>query len=637
MCGIGGIVLKKDKDLNICTAILSMAQSIAHRGPDGEGFILANNDSVTPFYRQDTQQVFKKKELNFIPEASITEAENNYTLAFAHRRLSILDLSDSGHQPMCTEDKKLWITFNGEIYNYIELRKELQNAGYHFISESDTEVILQAYKHWGTACVKKFNGMWAFCIYDTEKQMLFASRDRLGVKPFYYINNADIFSFASEQKAFVKSGLLKAAYNIKVVHNYLVNGLLENESQNFFEGVEELFPGYNLIYSIENRHIKIDKYYQLKITDHNEHLSDKQLINEIEIKLYNAVKLRLRSDVEVGACLSGGIDSSVLTGLMHSILKKSNYCFTSVFKNEIFNEEHFADIAAKSIDAKYKKTEPTLNGFINEIDSLVYSQDVPIWDTSTYAQFKVMELAKKNKIKVVIDGQGADELFGGYHHHFVAKWNNLMSKGQTLSAIKDIHTSRKTITNPFIFYTKEKIKNTLNVNSNVLKDFFTDDFLNSGDISKSANYKNSVNEQLIEDIEHARLKSFLKCEDRCGMWHGVESRTPFSDDVELIDFMFSFNGNRKIQNGISKYLLREAGKSVLPPEIYNRYDKKGFETPMKKWVTELKADMITEIKSASFDFINTSFLDKINAENNLHLKLLFKLFILSRWKKVFSN
>ncbi|MBI2722967.1 MAG: asparagine synthase (glutamine-hydrolyzing) [Bacteroidetes bacterium] len=636
MCGIGGIIIKKGKDLNICAAILSMAQTISHRGPDGEGFILANDVSLTPFYRQGTQQVFKKKELNFIPKAAITESEHNYTLAFAHRRLSILDLSDSGHQPMCTEDKKLWITFNGEIYNYIELRKELQNAGYLFISESDTEVILQAYKHWGADCVKKFNGMWAFCIYDTEKQMLFASRDRLGVKPFYFINNSNLFCFGSEQKAFVKSGLVKATYTTKVVHNYLVNGLLENESCNFFEGIEELFPGHNLIYSIKNGTISIDRYYKITITDENERLSDKQLINEIEIKLYNAVKLRLRSDVEVGACLSGGIDSSLLTGLMHAILKRSNYCFTSVFKNELFNEEHFAGIAAKKVDAKHIKTEPILMGFINEIDSLVYSQDIPIWDTSTYAQFKVMELSKKNKIKVVIDGQGADELFGGYHHHFVAKWNNLISEGQTLLALKDIHASRKTISNPYIFYAKEKIKNTLNVNTNILKDVFKNDFLNSRPINKSVNYKNNVNEQLIDDIEHTRLKSFLKCEDRCGMWHGVESRTPFSEDVELIDFMFSFNGNRKIQNGISKYLLREAGKSVLPKEIYNRYDKKGFETPMKKWLTELKPQIISEIKAASFDFINTSFLEKMNTDNNLQLRIFFKLFILSRWQKVFK-
>ncbi|MGZ3900663.1 MAG: asparagine synthase (glutamine-hydrolyzing), partial [Bacteroidia bacterium] len=524
---------------------------------------------------------------------------------------------------------------NGEIYNYIELRKELQEAGFDFISESDTEVILNAYRHWDSDCVNKFNGMWSFCIYDTEKQICFASRDRLGVKPFYYINSEDSIAFASEQKAFVKSGLVKAKFNNKTAHNYLVNGLLETESANFFEGVNELLPGNNLIYSLKNKEIKIEKYYSISITQKNDNLSDNELADHLEELLYKAVKLRLRSDVEVGACLSGGIDSSALCGLMHGILGKDNYCFTSVFKNESFNEEYFADVVAKKINAKYFKTEPNLEGFVRDLDSLVYSQDVPIWDTSTYAQFKVMELAKTNNIKVVIDGQGADELFAGYHHHFVAKWNNLFSGGN-ISAIKEIKNSRKTIESPFVFYAKEKIKQRRNVHRSIFSDFFTADFLKEGTINNSSEYFDTVNEQLVNDIEKARLKTFLKCEDRCGMWHSVESRTPFSDDVELIDFAFSFNGNRKIQKGISKYLLREATKKILPPEIYNRYDKKGFETPMKKWVIQLMPQMISEIKSADFDFVNNIYLDRVNKESLTELKMLFKLFILSRWKKVFS-
>jgi asparagine synthase (glutamine-hydrolysing) len=248
-----------------------------------------------------------------------------------------------------------------------------------------------------------------------------------------------------------------------------------------------------------------------------------------------------------------------------------------------------------------------------------------------------MELAKKNNIKVVIDGQGADELFAGYHHHFVAKWNNLFAEGKSMEMIRDIKLSKKTIGSPFLFYAKEKVKQKRNVNSSVLGHFFTDEFLGVSGLENSAVYFNSVNEQLRDDIERARLKTFLKCEDRCGMWHSVESRTPFSDDVDLIDFMFSFDGNRKIKNGISKYLLREAAKELIPSEIYSRYDKKGFETPMKKWVTELKPVMIQDIKSADFGFLKITALDKLNLESSAQMKLFFKLFILSRWKKVFNS
>ncbi|MCW3077449.1 MAG: asnB [Bacteroidetes bacterium] len=637
MCGIAGIILKDKAPFSLSAKVAEMSLSLAHRGPDGEGFMLSDGFNTYPFKRSGSEQIFSKKELAYIPQKDLTASNTDSIISFAHRRLSIIDLSEAGHQPMSTPDSKLWITFNGEIYNYIELKKELKESGYLFISESDTEVILHAYKHWGFDCVNKFNGMWAFCIFDTEKQLCFASRDRLGVKPFYYINTVECMAFASEQKAFVSSGLIKASYNYKAAHDYLVNGSLETETNNFFDGIEELFPGNNLIYNLKTKAVKIEKYYKINQTQNNEKLSDRELIDLIEQKLYNAVKLRLRSDVEVGACLSGGIDSSVLCGLMHKILNKSNYCFTSVFKNETFNEEYFADVVAKQINAVYFKTEPTLEGFINELDSLVYSQDIPVWDTSTYAQYKVMALAKSNNIKVVIDGQGADELFGGYHHHFVAKWNNMMGEGKTVAAVKDINKSGKTIDRPFKFYIKEKLKGKLHFNSRILSGVFKTDFLKSQEIQNPTVYFNDINKQLINDIEQARLKSFLKCEDRCAMWHSVESRTPFSDDIELIDLMFSFNGNRKIQNGVSKYLLREASKAILPQQIYSRYDKRGFETPMKKWVKELKPLMTKEIEASGFDFIRKDYLEKLNTENAFEYKLLFRLFILSRWKKVFIS
>jgi asparagine synthase (glutamine-hydrolysing) len=636
MCGIVGIVLKQKSSVNITDTIASMAKSIAHRGPDGEGFILADEKTVTPFFNS-VQTIFSK-DLKFVPKQSLKNSENkNYKLAFGHRRLSIIDLSEGGHQPMCLQNEKVWITFNGEIYNYIEIKKELISLGYNFVTESDTEVVLNAYKHWGFECVNKFNGMWAFCIYDTEKQLCFASRDRLGVKPFYYINNSNLFSFASEQKAFVKSKLIEAKISDKALHNYLINGLLENESNNFFDGVEELFPGCNLIYSIKDGTVRIEKYYSVKINNQNNNLSEEELIKKIKDKLYNSVKLRLRSDVEVGTCLSGGIDSSALSGLMHEILGKEIFCFTSVFKNESFNEEHYADLVAKKINAKHKKIEPNENGFITELNDLIYSQDVPIWDSSTYSQFKVMQLAQQNNIKVVLDGQGADELFGGYHHHFVAKWNNLFSNGEKIEAIKDIKVSKKTIESPFVFYAKEKVKQSNNFALAHYKRVYKADFIESYSVINPTVYFDTLNEQLVNDIEKARLKSFLKCEDRCGMWHSVESRTPFSDDVELIDLMFSFNGNKKIKNGVSKYLLREAAKQVLPKEIYLRYDKKGFETPMINWIKSLLPQILTEVNEANFNFVDYNKLNKIDASNLNEAKILFKIFVLTRWKKIFAN
>jgi asparagine synthase (glutamine-hydrolysing) len=637
MCGIAGIILKQKTEFNLAEKIAAMANAISHRGPDGEGFIIANHQSTTPYFNT-LQQKHDRTDLNYTPKTSLQNSDPNSFLAFGHRRLSIIDLSETGHQPMCNQEGKTWITFNGEIYNYIEIKAELITLGHSFISESDTEVVLSSYKQWGPNCVTKFNGMWAFCIYDSEKQICFASRDRFGVKPFYYLNNEHFFSFASEQKAFVKSGLIRAKMNKNALHDYLINGLLETTSSNFFEGINELMPGSNLLYDLKTHTSKTTTYYDLTehITLVNDNLSEKELIDKIATTFDNAVKLRLRSDVEVGTCLSGGIDSSALAVSISEITKQPLYCFTSIFKNQAINEEHFADSVAQKINGKHFKVEPTLNGFLQEVDDLIYSQDVPIWDTSTYAQYKVMELAKKNKIKVVLDGQGADELFGGYHHHFLAKWNNLFSQGHFTTGMNDISASKKTISNPLQFFLKEKIKQKFYFNKKHFDQFFKPEFLNSFEIKNPSVYFNSVNEQLVDDIYHTRLKSFLKCEDRCGMWHSVESRTPFADDVELINLLFSFNGNKKIKNGVSKYLLREAVKNKLPEEIYKRYDKKGFETPMQKWMKELRPQLLSEINTANFDFVNYNGLENADPNNTFHNRLLFKLFVLSRWKKLFN-
>ena len=637
MCGIAGIVIKEQGIVNPCETIAAMSALLKHRGPDGDGFMtVLNGEAIS--YSGTVELNYNKPDLVYLPNKSLSFADKNSTIAFAHRRLSIIDLSETGHQPMCSADKTIWITYNGELYNYKELRVTLQKAGYKFVSESDTEVILYAYKEWGNKCVEVFNGMWAFCIYDATKQALFASRDRLGVKPFYYLNKPDSFSFASEQKAFIGSGLIKANVDEKALHSYLINGLLENERSNFFNGITELWPGDCLNYNLKTNELSTYSYFNLNslVNLSNDGLSDTELIEKITQTLETAIRLRLRSHVEVGTCLSGGIDSSVLALLMANESSRPVSCFTSIFKNQPFNEEVFSDIVAKKINGKHLKVEPTLEGFLNEADNLIYSQDVPIWSTSTYAQYKVMELAKLNNIKVVLDGQGADELFGGYHHHFVAKWNNLLSKGKIGEAISEIKMSSKSIPHPFVFYLKQKVKEHYNFSITDFNLILNKDFVESAKINNSAKGFNELNEQLIHDIYDTRLKTFLKCEDRCGMWHSVESRTPFSDDIDLMKLLFSFNANRKIQKGISKYLLREAAKAKLPEQIYSRYDKKGFETPMQDWMIKMRPRVLAEIKNAGFDFVNYNKLESGNPDSVSQNALLFKLFVLARWYRVFK-
>lgn len=635
MCGIAGIVLKQKSGFDIAAKIKAMAWAIRHRGPDGEGFITADASGVTAHFSEHFGPS-ENKALNYAALVPLSSTENTF-LAFAHRRLSILDLSECGHQPMTGRDGRYWIVYNGEVYNYIELREELRQLGHHFFSGSDTEVILSAYAQWGADCVSRFNGMWAFCIYDTQQGTLFASRDRFGVKPFYYCSTATQFSFASEQKAFIQAGMLPAKANRDAVHSYLINNLLETEPANFFEGITELWPGHNLSYDIRSGDLKTWSWFHLRdhISKSNDQLSDAALIEKVSTTFEKAVRLRLRSDVEVGTCLSGGLDSSALAVTIAAITGKPLHCFTSVFRQEAFNEERWADAVAKKIGARHEKTEPGFEDFLREANDLIYSQDVPIWSTSTYAQYKVMELASQHSVKVVLDGQGADELFGGYHHHHLAYWNNLLGSGRFLSAMKEMSAGSKSVNKPFLFYLKERLKQNIYFNRGTFSRVFTPSFVSGAEVQNPNVFFSDVNEQLIDDIYHTRLKSFLKCEDRCGMWHSVESRTPFSDDIELIQLLFSFHGNRKIRNGVSKYLLREAVKEKLPAAIYTRYDKTGFETPMDKWIADMRPLMLSTIAEAKFDFLKNGALDGLRP-SSFQNKLLFKLFVLAKWKSLFG-
>jgi asparagine synthase (glutamine-hydrolysing) len=637
MCGISGIIFRNNSQ-NAMDLALKMSRAIRHRGPDGEGLLAISENSITPYKTSESEQ-FKGNAASYIPKQEYT-SEVNCFAAFAHRRLAIIDLNDTGHQPMCDSTQKIWITYNGEIYNYKELNEELKALGHSFVSESDTEVIINAYKQWGRDCVKRFNGMWAFCIYDKEKNNFFLSRDRLGVKPLYYIHNDNSFAFASEQKALIKSGLIKAQMNKRALHSYLFSEELENCPKNFFEGITELWPGQNITFDPTTHTFEHSFYFERKKieTNTNEARSDKELIDLTNQHLQNGIRLRMRSDVEVGVCLSGGIDSSVIAGMMAKQAKGPVHCFTLVFKSGATNEEPYARLVSDKIKAKHSTSEPNVQDFENDLDDLIYALDAPIWNTSTYAQFRVMRLAKENGIKVVLDGQGADELFAGYHHHYASQWDQTLRENGPLNFVKEISAAASSIPKPFSFFARQKAKQYFPGTTQDHFKFIKQEFTDLYPISNQNSFESNVNKQLIADLGYKRLKSFLRCEDRCGMWHSVESRTPFSDDIDLLNLMFSFNGKRKIHKGVSKYFLREAAKEVLPKEIYERHDKVGFETPMKDWILQLLPKIMPELEQANFDFIDIALVKKhFDASRMNHIKMLFKLLVLARWQKVFAS
>jgi asparagine synthase (glutamine-hydrolysing) len=635
MCGISGIILKKQSDLNITDTLLEMSKIIKHRGPDGEGMLLLYNQNPIPL-KTDDSPLFKVNNLNYIPENHIKEF-NYYSPdpmlgGFAHRRLSIVDLSEKGHQPMCSENGRIWITYNGEIYNYVELRAELQDLGFKFRSNADTEVIIYSYLFWGQDCVRKFNGMWAFCIYDYNKQEFFASRDRLGVKPFYYVDAADYIAFASEQKALVKSGLVKAEVNKKALYDYLVNDELENESKNFFNNIFELLPGNNLIYNIHEKKLRIEPYFDVNniLSDLNDSLSEKELIAKIRISLEESVENRLRADVDIGITLSGGIDSSSIACLAARKYTKPMHCFSVVFPGYSFNEEKYAISVAQKINAFHHKIYPCFEQLENELKTLVYAIDIPIWDLSTFSQFKMMQAIHQNDIKVVLSGQGGDELFGGYEHHFMSYWNQVYQQDGLFAFLKEISHGSKTIEHSWFFFLKEKVKQKISWQKKIASHLLKDEFISDHEAIQPS-YSDELNKQLIYDLGYKRLKSYFRCEDRCSMWHGVESRLPFGDDEKLLKLMFSFNGISKIKIGIAKYYLRMACKNILPPIVYERNDKKGFTTPSLLWIQQGFYSMKEKIVDANFDFVDKEKLAQLKGIEIGNCQLFFKLYVLALW------
>ena len=636
MCGISGII-QFNRSANTAQAIAKINDLIAHRGPDDEGFVVFNNKKAECYFSDITPQNVRESNYQFSPKKAIQQANENGEIALAHRRLSILDLSPSGHQPMCSSDQKLWISYNGEIYNYIEIREQLTGKGYQFISNSDTEVILNAYLEWGKDCTKYFNGMWAFVIYDNEKNTLWCSRDRIGVKPFYYYKDENIFLFASEQKALLHSGFISQKINKQAAFDYLSFNEIENRTQGMIEGVIELQPSHDLTLKIDSKEIFIRKYYEIPVNVKTESVDEKQLkkySEEILQKTINAVKLRLRADVEVGSCLSGGLDSSSIVGLMHHLLPQQKlHLYTSVNKEKNIDESTWAKQVVDYCKGEWHTVETNSSELLNDLEELTTCQDIPLFSTSTYAQWRVMKKVKESGIKVVLDGQGGDELFAGYepHRYFLSKEKGSNAFGKAWMK----HHGLKQIPLPVLkkLY-RNKFSDFKMINSDLFEKYSAAAFEDF-----KADQQNGLNERLAHEFYNTSLKSYLKCEDRCSMWFSVESRVPFADDTELIELLFSIPGAYKMHHNTLKYFLKENIKGYIPEEVRLRKDKLGYTTPNNQWIYEIKDDVRSYFNKDLEEYIDLNYLNKNYDKffDQRHLpenRRIFKMISFAVWKKV---
>lgn len=628
MCGILGVILKNNSK-NVLNHLFKMNDIQKHRGLDDEGYTFFSNEKHTNVYGKRTPENVINSNPSFINQNNFNVETEAYNFGLSHNRLSIIDVSEKGHQPMSDISENYWITYNGEIYNFKPIRNELISLGYSFSSNTDTEVVLFAFIEWGAECVKKFNGMWSFCIYNKLKNELFFSRDRFGIKPLYYRLEKTFFAFASEQKALYHFPDTEDIINEEAVFNYLSMGLIEDDQNGLIHNIFELSPGHNLTYNLSSNEIKIDNYYILPINtkweNYNEQI-EKEHIDKLTLFIEDAIKIRLQSDVSVGSCLSGGIDSSIIVGVINKLLNENNASsvgslqktFTSCFKNEAEDEEKWAKLVTDQTKTDWHKTYPTSHDFITDFKDLVYHQDVPFFSSSTYSQYRVMKLANENGIKVTLDGQGADEIFAGYPIFYSSYISNAFFnldfkaiKGNSKNLTTGFSNSSTLLKSPLKLLIAKNIPDI--ITSKIFKsnnpefEYINSKFWKKYQVNLSKlkqNFDPNLNSFLGYYFTSTHFKNLLRTGDRNSMRFGIESRMPFADDINLIEYCFQIPANFKIKNGVSKHLLREAEKHILPKEIYERKDKIGFATPQYNWFEEQEKNIIDLLPSTNDKFVN---------------------------------
>lgn len=614
MCGISGIVQLQKDSHDLAGVLKKMNDRLKHRGPDDEGFTLFHERKAYCFAGQDTPDSSFASKLPFKPTSKIeTAKDQQFVLGFGHRRLAIIDLSAGGHQPMCTlENQRIWITLNGEIYNYIELREELKGFGYSFYTESDVEVVLVAYQHWGKDCLKHFNGMWAFVLYDIDKNQLFGARDPFGVKPLYYLQNQQHFAFASEQKALLEVPSYQAEVNLEAMLPFLLYGQVEMESEGFYKGILELKPGHAFTYDLTVSKLTTEAYFELKATEKNHAFQDAEFHEakeQLREQIKDAVRIRFRSDVPIGFCLSGGLDSSTIVCTAAELAKEESI---TALKNGIktftasndspLDESTWAKQIVDHTQAEWHQVIVDSKTLVEDLQTLIYFQDIPLATTSTYAQSRVMRAAHEQGISILIDGQGGDELFAGYQTFYYAyfyqlftsfKWSTLMKEMRSLGN-SPVNMRELCLAFFKIKLSKfpSKIRATLSKKWKSETNLISSEFLRSH--AKKVQFHGefraeSLNQRLKAYCTETYLKGLLRWEDRCSMQYSIESRTPFSDDIHLITKAFQLPAHSKIRKGWSKYILRESIQGLVPESIRLRKDKKGFSIPQNTWLMEQEA------------------------------------------------
>lgn len=546
---------------------------MVHRGPDDAGFWQSTDGSVK----------------------------------LGSRRLAILDISLAGRQPMVDETNSLAIVHNGEIYNYVELRAKLAQHGYHFRSNSDTEVLLAAYKEWGSDCLNHLNGMFAFAIWDEKHQELFAARDRFGEKPFYYYHDSEchLFLFASEIKALLASGLISPQPNYKAIYRYLAHHEIDVGTDTLFEGILALPPAHALTYSRAQGKLKVWRYWDLDPYKEIRLSNDTAYAERFLELLTDAIRIRLRSDVPIGSSLSGGLDSSTIVCLIAKELRGGiQKTFSARFHDPHYDEGKHIQKVIEWANVEGHMVYPDPARLPEEIEALTWHQEQPFFSSSIYAQWNVMRLAKEQGVTVLLDGQGGDETLAGYHFYFGPYFRELLLNLRWGALARNIYryVCEQGLGNlPFIFFAflPEALRHPFRKRVRPLA--IPLEFERQwGDVRELPypKFKRALQEALYQTLTRTMLPALLRYADRNSMAFSREVRLPFLDH-RLVEFLFAIPADQKLRGTTTKFILRNAIKGIVPEEIRLRKDKLGFAPPEPLWLRGPLRAWIDEILRSS--------------------------------------
>lgn len=622
MCGIAGVI---DSRNNINKEKFEkMVDIISHRGPDDRGTFFDDK------------------------------------IALGHRRLSIIDLSKDGHQPYIYQNRYVAV-YNGEIYNYEELRSELETRGYNFISKTDTEVLVAMYDYYGEKCVDKLNGMWAFAIYDKDEQAIFCSRDRFGIKPFYYYWDNGTLMFASEIKQILLMLENEIYANKQRLLEFLILGDLDYTDETMFKDIKQLKGGYNLSYKIKTSEIFVSEYYKLP-TEVNRRSSYQEQCKIFKEKFTNSIERHLRADVPIGYCLSGGLDSSAIVCMADTILKKTKkhskqYAVSSCFEDKRYDERVYIDEVISETDVTSIKVFPEEENLFAKLDKIIWHMDEPFDSTSVYAQWNIFAAASENGLTVMLDGQGADEQLAGYTGFYTVLFAYYLRRFSFFKLARELYSYRRlrSVTEKHISmnsiilnavlsaYIPERIKLDIKRKLSYRNvDLPFDNELIDKVLENRYIYPVHSPQQYIRDSIRFGMSTLLHYEDRNSMAHSIESRVPFLD-YELVESIYRMPFEYKIRKGITKAVMRDGLEGVLPEKIRKRYNKLGFVTPEDQWINHNVEFFEAELEKTCDSLANL--ISKEKVMEWYHAKagniprgnsLVWRIICAGHWMKVFN-